>query len=251
MKPSSHEVIPLDVMRSSCGNCAWQPLCLPAALDGDNLRRLDEVVRKRRPLRRGEVLYREGARHAALFVVRSGTLKTSTTLADGDSQVLGFHLPGEIIGFDGFVEQPHHSTAEALEDSSVCEVPVGRLAEVAAQIPDLQQQVFRIMGREFSREQMHAVMMGRRQAMARLALLLHDLSERRRAGGHDPDLLHLSMSRQDLANYLGLVIETVSRLFSRLHSLGVLHVERRAVRILDHAALAHLAQGEEDTRATA
>ena len=251
MKPSSPEVIPLREMRPSCTQCTWQSLCLPASLGGSDLERLDGAVRKRRPLRRGEVLYREGLRHAALFVVRSGTLKTSTSLTDGDTQVLGFHLPGEIVGFDGLVDEPHHSTAEALEDSSVCEVPVARLAEIAAQIPDLQQQVYRIMGREFAREQMHAVMMGRRHAMARLALFLHGLSERRRASGHDPDSLYLSMSRQDLANYLGLVIETVSRLFSRLQSLGVLDVERRAVRILDHAALANLAQGEEEVRATA
>ena len=251
MKTSANEVIQLSEVRSSCTQCAWQALCLPASLDGENLERLDEVVRKRRPLRRGDVLYREGLRHSSLFVVRSGTLKTSTTLPDGETQVLGFHLAGEIVGFDGLLDEPHHASAEALEDSSVCEVPAGRLAEIASRIPALQQQVYRIMGREFSREQMHAVMMGRRQAMARLALFLHGLGQRRRSTGHDPDSLHLSMSRQELANYLGLVIETVSRLFSRLQALGVLEVERKHVRILDHAALENLAQGEEEARATA
>lgn len=251
MKPGTTDVIQLSDIRSSCTQCAWQSLCLPAALDGDNLFRLDEVVRKRRPLRRGDVLYREGQRHPALFVVRSGSLKTSTTLPDGESQVLGFHMAGEIVGFDGLLDEPHHATAEALEDSTVCEVPAGRLAEVAARIPALQNQVYRIMGREFSREQMHVVMMGRRQAMTRLAMFLHNLSERRRATSHDPDLLHLGMSRQELANFLGIVIETVSRLFSRLQALGVLEVERRDVRIRDHGALENLARGDGETRASA
>ncbi|HNR91358.1 MAG TPA: cyclic nucleotide-binding domain-containing protein [Dokdonella sp.] len=252
MKAHTTGIIPFNEARSaSCTQCAWQALCLPASLDGDNLERLDEVVRKRRPLRRGDVLYREGMRHPSLFVVRSGLLKTSTTLPDGDTQVLGFHLAGEIVGFDGLLDEPHHSSAEALEDSTVCEVPIGRLTEIAAHIPGLQQQVYRIMGREFSREQMHAVMMGRRQAMARLALFLHSLSERRRATGHDPVSLHLGMSRQELANYLGLVIETVSRLFSRLQALGVLEVERKNVRILDLAALENLAQGDDEAHASA
>lgn len=236
---------------SSCGQCAWQSLCLPAAIDGDDLARLDQLVRKRRPLRRGDVLFREGARQPALFVVRSGTLKTFATLPDGDTQVLGFHLAGEIIGFDGLVDEPHRATAEALEDASVCEVPVARLAEVAAHAPGLQRQVYRIMGREFSREQAHVVMMGRKQAMARLALFLHGLRERRRATGHDPDRLSLSMSRQELGNYLGLVVETVSRLFSRLQALDILEVDRKRVRVLDPHALEALAQGDEEARATA
>lgn len=245
------EVTGFGDARSSCGQCAWHSLCLPASIDGDDLQRLDQLVHKRRPLRRGDVLFREGTRQPALFVVRSGTLKTFTTLPDGDTQVLGFHLAGEIIGFDGLVDEPHRATAEALEDASVCEVPVARLAEVAAHAPGLQRQVYRIMGREFSREQDHVVMMGRRQAMARLALFLHSLRERRRSTGHDPDRLSLSMSRQELANYLGLVIETVSRLFSRLQALDILEVDRKHVRVLDAQALEALAQGDEEARATA
>ena len=180
----------------------------------------------------------------------AGSLKTSTTLPDGESQVLGFHMAGEIVGFDGLLDEPHSRDRRGAGGFHRLR-SAGRPPRRSRRAhPALQNQVYRIMGREFSREQMHVVMMGRRQAMTRLAMFLHNLSERRRATSHDPDLLHLGMSRQELANFLGIVIETVSRLFSR-RALGVLEVERRDVRIRDHGALENLARGDGETRASA
>ena len=177
-----------------------------------------------------------------MLPVRSGSLKTFVTLPEGDVQILGFHIAGELVGLDGLSGEGHRCTAEALERSSLCEVPFDSLTAVAAKVPGLQHQLFRVMSREFGREMQHPVMMGRKQAMSRLAIFLRSLSERLEGIGHDPHLLILSMTRQELANYLGLVIETVSRLFSRMQSLGVLEVDRRNVRIVDPLALAALAE---------
>ncbi|ANB18382.1 helix-turn-helix domain-containing protein [Dokdonella koreensis] len=249
---TGNRIIDLRELRQSCAGCALNQLCLPASIGGEDLARLDDVVKRRQPLDRGETLFREGSDHPALFVVRSGSLKTSVTLPEGDTQILGFHLTGEIIGFDGLAGERHQCTAEALERSSVCEVPFDKLSQVAAQVPGLQHQLFRVMSREFVREQQHPVMMGRKQALSRLAIFLRSLSERRAGTGHDARELQLSMSRQEMANYLGLVIETVSRLFSRLQHLGIVEVDRRTVRILDLPALSALAEGgEEDHRALA
>ncbi|MEO8011570.1 MAG: cyclic nucleotide-binding domain-containing protein [Dokdonella sp.] len=245
---ATHSTLELEKLRQSCGNCALHDMCLPAAIDGQDLARLERVVKSRRPLERGDVLFHEGTELPSLFVVRSGSLKTFTTLPEGDVQVLGFHLPGEIIGFDGLSGERHRASAEALECATVCEVPFVRLSEVASSVPGLQMQLYRVMSREFVREQQHPVMMGRKQAMARLALFLHGFAERRRATGLDDTDLTLSMSRQDLANYLGLVVETVSRLFSRLQVMGVLAVERKRVRIVDASALETLAAGEDEIR---
>lgn len=244
--PAPTPILDLRELRRSCSDCALNQLCLPAAITGDDLARLDDLVKRPLPLDRGEMLFREGTQRPALFVVRSGSLKTSVTLSEGDVQVLGFHFPGEIVGFDGLGGDGHRCSAEALERASVCEVPFARLSEVASQVPGLQQQLFRVMSREFGREQEHPVMMGRKHAQARLAIFLRSLSDRFRARGRDPMVLTLSMSRQELANYLGLVIETVSRLFSRLQAQGVLEVERKTVRILDYAALTAIAEGVED-----
>ncbi|WP_440223240.1 helix-turn-helix domain-containing protein [Dokdonella sp. MW10] len=243
-KPST--IVNLRELRQSCADCALSQLCLPASIGGADLERLDDIVRQRMPLDRGGVLFREGSAHPSLFVVRSGSLKTFVSLPEGDTQILGFHIAGELVGLDGLAGNGHQCTAEALERSSLCEVPFASLSEVAAKVPGLQHQLFRVMSREFVREQQHPVMMGRKQAMSRLAIFLRSLSERLRGIGHDPLELNLSMSRQELANYLGLVIETVSRLFSRLQAQGVLAVDRRIVRILQPAALAALAEKSDD-----
>lgn len=245
-------VIDIHELRHSCSNCALGETCLPASIGSRDLVLLDEMTKRRRPLERGAFLFREGDRHNALFVVRSGAVKVSTTLSQGDVQVLGFHLPGEILGLDGVAEERHQATAEALEDSSVCEIPFARLSQVAAQVPALQREIYRIASREYVREQRHPVMMGRKHALARLALFLHSVSERRRKQDLDPLQFQLSMSRQDLANYLGLVIETVSRAFSRLQALGLIDVDRRRVRILESEALGQIANSEDaDLRAIA
>lgn len=244
--PAANPIVDLHALRHSCAGCALHVACLSAAIGGDDLVRLDEVVRRRKPLERGDMLFEAGSSLPSLFVVRSGSLKTWSTMPDGEVQVLGFHLPGEIIGFDGLLGERHHASAEALEHTSVCELPFDRLSEIAGSVPGLQQQLYRVMSREFSREQQHPVMMGRKQALSRLALFLHGLSERRRATGYDATELRLSMSRQELANYLGLVIETVSRLFSRLQTLGIVVVDRKTVRIVDSRRLHALAHGDEE-----
>lgn len=244
--PEPSKIVSLRELRHSCANCALNQLCLPASIGGEDLQQLDQIVRQRRPLARGELLYREGDQHPSLFVVRSGSLKTYATLPEGDVQILGFHIAGELIGFDGLAGDGNQCTAEALERSSLCELPFDSLSEVAERVPGLHRQLFRVMSREFGREQQHPVMMGRKQAISRLAIFLRSLSERRQAVDQDPCKLQLSMSRQELASYLGLVIETVSRLFSRMQALGVLKVERRTVHIIDMAGLAALAEKADD-----
>ncbi|NCT68118.1 MAG: helix-turn-helix domain-containing protein [Rhodanobacteraceae bacterium] len=249
---ASNQVIDINELRQSCAGCALNALCLPAAIGGRDLARLDDIVKRRRPLARNDFLFREGDRHTSLFVVRQGAIKTSTMLPEGDTQVLGFHLPGEILGLDGVADERHRATAEALEEASVCEIPFAKLSEIAAQLPALQRQLYRIVSREFVREQQHPVMMGRKHALTRLALFLHSVSERRRNQDLEPHEFQLSMSRQDLASYLGLVIETVSRAFSRLQTQQIIDVDRRRVRILDAVALGQLANSEDtDLRAIA
>ncbi len=239
-------VIDFNALRKSCASCALAQLCLPASIGNDGLKRLDKIVKQRQPVDRGATLFNAGTRRGKLYVVRSGSLKTFVDLPDGDSQVLGFHMPGELLGLDALPSEIHRCNAEALERSSVCEVPFVDLSSVAAKLPELQHQLFRFMSSEFAREQEHMVMMGRRQAHSRLAIFLRSLSDRRRRIGLNPLELTLSMSRQDIANYLGLVIETVSRMMGRFQGAGVLEVERRIVRIRDMDALIALAQGGED-----
>jgi CRP/FNR family transcriptional regulator len=233
--------VDLRLLQASCASCGLHQLCLPASIGDHDLPRLDQIVQVKKSLDREQALYAAGQPFRALYVVRSGAFKTSVIDSQGELQVLGFHLPGEIMGLDAIASGQHRCNAEALMKSSACEVPFGRLEAVAQELPGLQRQLMRVISREVQHDQRHLVMIGRKVALERLAIFLHSLSQRLERMRRDPHLFVLPMSRRDLANYLGLVIETVSRLFSRLAELGVIAVERRTIRILDPAKLRALA----------
>jgi len=249
MTDDKESVIDLGRLRRSCSGCSLRSLCLPAGMSGEDLERLDAVVRTRLPLDSGDGLFRAGDGFGDLFVVRSGCIRTTHPSSDGDEQVIGFHLPGELLGLDAISEGRDHCDAVALERTSVCAVPFDQLEEVASHVPGLQHQMLRIVSRELVQEHQHLVALGRRTARARLALFLHSLSERLHAGGYSGADFRLPMSRDDIASYLGLALETVSRLLGRLSDEGVIAVERRRVRVLDAAVLAAIA-GEPGAQST-
>lgn len=242
MEPSA-VVLDLDQLRRSCGSCALHELCLPAGIDRTDLERLDTIVRDKRTLDQGKALFRQGDRFHALYVVRSGSLKTFVENPAGDVQVLGFNLPGEIVGIDALANDHHLCNAEALERTSICELPYAQLQQVVREVPSLHRQLMRVISRELVAEHDHLVMMGKQQAQERLAIFLHSLADRYGRLSRDPSTLTLPMSRGDIANYLGLVVETVSRLFSRMEAAGILAVDRRSVRILRSDLLADLCGG--------
>jgi len=233
-------LLDLDVLRRSCGSCALSELCLPAGIDSGDLDQLDATVRDTRALNRGEALFRQGESFNALYVVRSGSLKTFVESPGGDMQLLGFHLPGELVGVDGLTNDHYLCSAEALERTSICQLPYAQLQKVTSEVPALQRQLMRVISREMVAEQGHMVMMGKQQAQERLAIFLYSLSERYKRLSRDSSDLVLSMSRYDIANYLGLVVETVSRLFSRMEAAGVLAVNRKSVNILRPDLLAEM-----------
>lgn len=201
--------------QASCNDCNLSDLCLPVRLTEDKIDALSQIVQRGRPLRRGENLYRAGAAFTAIFAVRSGALKSTSLSEDGEEQITAFHLPGEIIGLDAITFGSHPSSAEALETSSLCEIPFPDLEQLSTVIPQLQQQLLRVMSREIHHEQEMMQALARRNAEQRLAIVLLNLSERFAARGLSATRFRLPMSRHDLSNYMGLAPETMSRLFKR------------------------------------
>jgi CRP/FNR family transcriptional regulator len=245
-------VLDLARLRRGCTYCSLQQLCLPAGIDTEELQRLDAIVRRRRPVERGERLFRTGDRLGAVYVARDGAFKTVSVNEDGDEQVVGFHLPGELMGLDALGTGAHRCEAIALTTANVCEVPFDDLGSVAAQVPGLQHQLLRVIGQSVGRDQDHLDMLVKRQASERIALFLHGLGERYRHIGQSATQFKLPMSREDIARFLGLALETVSRGFSRLQEDGVITVVGRRVEIVDAAELDRLAHGGEsgDSRRT-
>lgn len=239
-------VVDLARLRQSCAKCSLQTLCLPAAIGVNDMEQLDRVVRNRRPMVVGDHLYRAGQTLSALYVAREGAFKTTITDEQGMSQVIGFHLPGELIGLDALGTGAHGCDAQALTQANVCEVPLSQLEMVAAQVPGLQHQLLKIIGQSINRDHSHLEMLGVKSANDRMALFIHGMTERYRLLGRPAELLVLPMSRQDIGSYLGLVIETVSRTLNKMQEDGVISVHGRQVRILDMKRLASMAHMTSD-----
>lgn len=235
---SDAKVVPLSAARCTCKECKLQTLCIGRGLEAHDLEELNGIVRRPRSLSRGDQLYRVGDRFRALYIVRSGSLKTFAVADDGREQVTGFHLPGDLVGLDAICSTSHPSVAQALETTSVCELPFERFEDVGGLNSALQRQLIRAMSKEIRNEEEHVMALGKMSAEERLAALLLDFANRFRERGYSAREFHLRMSRHDIGNYLGLAMETVSRLFSRFQELGLIVVERKFVRILDPQSLA-------------
>jgi CRP/FNR family transcriptional regulator len=230
---SDKNVISLDKIKVACRDCSLSTLCLPMGLRPDDVDRLDAIVKRNRPLQRGDHLFRAGESFRNLYVVKTGAVKTFTQTNDGDEQVVGFHLPGEVLGLDAIQDGQHGCSARALETTAICELPFDRLEDLSANIPSLQHQMFRLLSKEIGQEADMMALLGRSTAEERVASFLLSLSERFRRRGFSATDFFLSMSRQEIGSYLGLALETVSRLFTRFQDEKILKVERKHVQILD------------------
>lgn len=241
----------LNAASGKCSTCALGQFCLPVGLSAEDVTRLDALAREKVRVRKGETLYQQDERLGAVYAVRLGTFKTQSALHDGRVQVTSFILPGEILGLDGIGEMKFPATAIALEDSEVCLIRFAELEALARQLPSLQAQFHRIMSREMINDRRHFLALGSMRAEERLADFLLDLSSRLALRGYSASEFHLRMSREDIGSFLGMQIETVSRLFSRFVDSGLLQVKARHVKIIDQDALRELAGREPEALAPA
>jgi CRP/FNR family transcriptional regulator len=200
-------------------------------MEQEDLQKLDEIVERRPLYHRGDHLFHPGDNSHALFAVRSGALKAYCLTEDGEEQVLGFILPGELAGMDGLSGNHYASASVALETTSVCELPFDQLKTLCSQLPGMHNQIMHIVGKEITTYHQMLMLLGKRNAEERLASFLLSLSSRYKKRGLSPDEFYLPMSRQDIGNYLGLAIETVSRLFARFQEEGILTVDRKLITI--------------------
>jgi CRP/FNR family transcriptional regulator len=233
----------IDEIRVSCSTCSLAELCLPHGMNADEMVALDSTVKRHPPLQPGQHLYRTGDPGDALFAVRSGCLKTYCTTRDGDEQVLGFTLPGELVGLDGLSNGYYMSNSIVLETASVCTLPYDQLEHLCHSLPALQRQVMRIVGKEVAVDHEMLMLLGKRSAEERLATFLVGLSARYKSRNLSATEFNLPMSRQDIGNHLGLAIETVSRLFAHFQEQELLTVSRRAVVLTDLEQLKGMVEG--------
>jgi CRP/FNR family transcriptional regulator len=216
-----------------CSNCALRSTCLPRGLQQREANHFDELVSSRRRIRRGEHVYHAGDPFKALYAFRLGSFKSYVDTADGQTQATGFPMAGDVVGMDGIEGERHRMNVIALEDGEVCVIPYTHFLAVALRVPVLQQQMHKMMSREIVRGQELLALLGGMRAEPRVAAFLLTLSEKFAARGYSAIQFHLRMSRDEIGSYLGLKLETVSRVLSRFHDRGLIKAKLRDISLAD------------------
>jgi len=222
-----------------CALCERRHLCLPVVRDDI----ASAVAGSVRRVASGDTLFQQDEGFVSLYAVRSGSFKTCVGTPPRNGRVTGFALPGDLLGLDAIDAGLHRCQAIALQDSEVCELPYDQVEQALAGSGVLQRRFHQLMSREIVRD--HALMrlLGQRQAGARIAAFLLGLSERAQERGQSAAELRLPMSREDIGSHLGLRIETVSHVLTRLRASGCLRVRLREIDIVDMPGLRSVAEG--------
>ena len=222
-----------------CSTCAFSSACLDHGYDKSRLNDLHVLVEHVGPFHEGQHIFREGDGFNAIAAIRAGTVKTYVTDLEGREKVLGFFLPGELIGLNAISSSRYPCNAVALETVFLCRFSFPKMAVLAARIPGLQEQLFRLLSEDIGKASLLA---GDFTAEERLAAFLLVISRRYADRGLSATQFRLTMARTDIANYLRLAAETVSRILRRFQELGLIHVERREIELLDVAQLHDIAR---------
>ncbi|OTE98316.1 Crp/Fnr family transcriptional regulator [Crenothrix sp. D3] len=183
------------------------------------------------------MLYSKDELCKSLYAVKSGSFRSYIINSEGMEQTIGFYLPGELMGLDALFQGRFSSSVDALETSSVCELPLARLTELCLQIPNLQHQLTRILSKEITTNHEQMILLGQSSAKVKVATFLLMLSKRYGALGYSNTAFNLSMRRHDIANYLGVSHETISRQLTVLSKENVITVKQRTVNIIELSLL--------------
>jgi CRP/FNR family transcriptional regulator len=237
-----NNIIDFPAVTQSCGDCDWSDCCVNSGLrcgkhaEPDGGRSV--AYRSNAPL------FRQGDPLESLYFLRSGSAKTVISTHGGSEQIMTFHFPGDLIGFDGITSGRHQSSTFTLETSGVCRIPLTKLKSESINNTSLWDEVLRTVAAEIAEKQNYGLLLGQKSVHARFATFLCYLSGKYASRGCSGDEFNLSMSRQDIANYLSMAVETLSRLIGDFQHKGVIDVERRFVRIQDVRKLKEMAQDD-------
>ena len=224
-----------------CRDCAVQSRAFCSVLDNDALAKL-EGLHSFRDLAPEESLFMEGDTAASFFTVLKGCLRLSKLLPDGRRQIIGFVVPGEFIGLSS--EAGHVYNAEALVEASLCRFTIRDLESIGEGNPAMKGRLLDMTNANLGRAHEHMLLLGRMRALEKIASFLCNLIVRAAAADLPSEPLALPMSRADIADYLGLTIETVSRTFTRLKTSSIIALpEHNRVEVIDMAGLLLLAEG--------
>lgn len=228
---------PLSANASGCPNCQLRESCLWGSLSDDVVGQLSPCVRTLGPEPKGTVVCRQGAPTRSLFALRSGSAKATIVDSRGVETVVAFHYPGDLIGTAG-LDDPHYlCTVTLLDRSGVCEIPLNRLNRMIDENGEIRHRFIHRLARELSKARGHCRWITHASAEGRVAGFLLESSDRMTQLRRRPELLHMAMSRHDIASYLGLASETVSRVLKAFEGEGLMTISGKEIEVLDFERL--------------
>jgi CRP/FNR family transcriptional regulator len=229
----SNEMSKLGIREAKpqCDLCGLRDSCLSFGLTEEERAKVSALVNTHQILKKNDALYRIGEPFLALYAVRRGSLKTTVLAEDGREQISGYYMSGDIIGFDGIGRKVYGCNALALEDSEVCVMIFEQISKFAQEIPTLQHNLHQIMSQEIMREHSLMLLLGSMRGEERVAAFLVNLSTRYLRRGYSSTEFILRMTREEIGSYLGLKLETVSRLLSHFQQEGIIQVHGREIKI--------------------
>ena len=241
---NDNNILRLDKVRSEslgssggCDKCSRKPSCPIHELTTIRLVESDNCIVHSRPTRQGQYVFSAGDKFEGIYIVQSGFFKSYILNREGDMQVTGFHFPGEVFGLEGIENGLYNYSVQALGTGSLCKIPYSKFVQASNARHQSTLSLLGIMSKVIDRDHKLIFALGKMNAQRRFANFLIDINERMQMSGFGRKDLMLCMKRADMANYLGLAVETVSRLFTRFQDMGILRVHRRNLHIHDIDAL--------------
>ncbi len=223
--------------KSRCQKCAVNSLCLPSGLSPEELEELESVITSSKITNKNHTVFTLGEKFSSLYVVHSGMFKTTVVDESGKERIISFHLPGEIMGLDGIYSNVYQSTSTALTMSSFCKIPYNGLLDIAEDHPVIQRNLMKVMSKEIFNCKKNHLDIG---SKAKLALFIKTISRRFKARGYSDVEFFLPISQRDIASYLGMAEETLSRIFKKLQTQKVVKYSKHILTILDKSELSEI-----------
>lgn len=224
-----------------CGACPVRSLTVCSVLEPEELRRLADITQTVR-VDSNQAIFSEGDGADALYNVTAGTVKLYKLLPDGRRQITGFLITGDFLGLT--VNESYAYTAETVTVTSLCRFSRRKMEALLDEFPKMQRRLFSMASNELAAAQDQMLLLGRKTAKEKICSFLLLLSKRATRRGHKENPVFVPMSRADIADYLGLTTETVSRTFTQLKTSGVISLlEGNRILIANLEALFDMAEG--------
>ena len=215
----------------ACDACKLIPICSPVTVGNHSYNFTGEKVNRRHFYKRGEIVFKQGDPASLIYAISAGSLKLTVNVKNS-ARVIDFRIPGELVDVSSLNNGVHTYSAQALEDTYLCEIGKEILNDIASQIPEVQGRLMTVVSHELSSIQKSSILLhGNATSEEKIAAFIINLSWRYQLSGYSHTKFKLTMNRTDIANFLGLAKETVIRLFKKMQQNGIIHLQGKNLAI--------------------